>query len=503
MRRPSGLPLALLLVSAQLALVLDARLVAAAPAPGEQSLYNALKEVFTRYFRFTLVGEEKSITSLTVNTQDLLAKLGGKDKVVETLVSWGVDRDTAKQVVNELLKSTTYTRRYDMVFEGAGYYFLVEFKGENDFKITTDLINTLKEALTDAYLAKYHPRAEPTLWYIKPGAGAPSGKVAEFLKSHGVAVTRITDPYEIAETLNPAAQRFYGVTIYSIAAKLRGEIKKVWSDLRDWITKHPIETAFIATVGLELAISFYQPRTQEEARLKVAVLDAVRRTQFALAQALTVERMVQFALALESGAAADALTPGIALLLTAVTWAYEQALSGKLDPRVYVTCQNVAGHKVCFTLISSPTSRIAPRVIALVDNEIAASAEAAKRKTRGGADAYVILEPIKTQKNGVTVTCTGTACQASALATETKKYINGPCEIEERTTWNYTWIEAIGHFENLLDKTPVIKLPASKTSTKTCPTPPQPSPTPQPKPAQPYNTPIARQPQPRNTPEPA
>ena len=53
-----------------------------------------------------------------------------------------------------------------------------------------------------AYLAKYHPRAEPTLWYIKPGIGAPSGKVAEFLKSYGVAVTRIT------ETLNARARAF-------------------------------------------------------------------------------------------------------------------------------------------------------------------------------------------------------------------------------------------------------------------------------------------------------
>jgi hypothetical protein len=493
-RRPSGLPLVLLLVSAQLALTLDAQLVAAAPAPGEQSLYEALKEVFTRYYRFTLVGEEKSFSTLAVNTQDLLAKLGGKDEVIETLLNWGVDRDVAEQVVDALLKSTTYTRKYDMVFEGAGYFFLVEFKGENDFKVPTDLVNTLKEALADAYLAKYHPRAEPTLWYIKPGVGAPSSKVAEFLKSNGVAVTRITDPYQIAETLDPAARGFYGVSIYSIVAKLRGEVKKVWGDLRDWITKHPIETAFIATVGLEFAISLYQPRNQEEARLKNAVQEALRQTQFALTTALTAENMVKFTLALESGAAADALTPGIALLLAAVTWAHEQASSGKLDPRLYTTCQDVATHEVCFTLISSPTYRVTPKIIALVDKEIVAVADAAKRIAKAtGTEVYAVTQPIKAVKKGVTVTCSGTACWASALVTETKKYTSGTCTIEEITTWNYTWMEAVGAYEHLLEKAPVTKLPTSKTTKKTCTIP---NPTPQPKPT------LIKQPPTRTTPEP-
>jgi hypothetical protein len=133
---------------------------------------------------------------------------GGAETVENMLREWGLEETDVAQVIAYFSRDKPIDRDYDLyiVVAGRKMIYLGEIKSAND--LTSNAVQTVKEALYDSYMAA---KGDAVVWFTQ---GRPkrawAQRVSDYVSKHGVGVsTSLGDEWFHAQALEAVTQRVY------------------------------------------------------------------------------------------------------------------------------------------------------------------------------------------------------------------------------------------------------------------------------------------------------
>lgn len=302
---------------------------------------------------------------------------GGEEAVRKMLADWGLKEKDIAEVIAYFSTNKPLDRSYDLYITVAGrnMIYLGEIKSEND--LTSNIVQTVKEALYDSYMAA---KGEAVVWFTQ---GRPSQawaqKVLNYISKHGVGVsTSLRDEWLHTQALETVTQRVYKISIRPILEKVGKARLLDYKGIESFFKNHPGLVAFIALVGADVIVSLWQPADATQAEVKMALQDVIRGGWLGYTMFTTAKGLGALALSIAVGSGVGAAVAAVSLVPTIVVYAHGVVTGQRPSPHVTVTKVTIDGVELTFALVEPPEAWVPRKVVVSRGNEVLVAVEVSR-----------------------------------------------------------------------------------------------------------------------------
>jgi hypothetical protein len=312
-------------------------------------------------------------------------------------------------------------RRMDLVMTIAGRNmdFLIEIKSVNDFTNKENVIQTLSEALYDAYMAA---KGDPVIWVTQGRPGKIWGqKLLNFLSERGVGVsTSLSDKPSLAQAAESVAQRVYKISLTKVIEGIDKYIN--YEGIASFFKRNPQLVAFIVLVGADVIVSIWQPADENQAMVKMVLQDVIRTGWVTYTMFTTAKGLGALALSIAVGSGVGAAVAAVSLLPTIVTYAHAAITGQRPSPHVTVTKVTIDGVELTFALVDPPDVWVPKKVVVSRGGEVLVAVEVSRYTQVMGCQSK------ETWAGGrLSVWCCGSGCSATITSYGSYNERQGRC----------------------------------------------------------------------------